>query len=169
MSQTTVVERYSWDWTAARARCLREAQRLLRDPLAAEDAVQEALLRAWRQRESCQRPDAPLAWMVQITRNEALRLIGRRRVRAERETPSAADVEAASAPDLPEADGRLDLLDLRRALSHVSTDERELLALRYGCDLSQPDIAEALAVPEGTVKVRLHRARKRVRKAMEAA
>jgi RNA polymerase sigma-70 factor (ECF subfamily) len=169
MSQTIVVERHPWDWSAARVRCLREAQRLLRDPLAAEDAVQEALLRAWRQRHRCKRPDAPLAWMVQITRNESLRLIGRRQARAERETPSVAEVEAAQDPEVGEPEGRLDLLDLRRALAHVSTDERELLALRYGCDLSQPDIAEALAVPEGTVKVRLHRARKRVRQAMEGA
>jgi RNA polymerase sigma-70 factor (ECF subfamily) len=41
------------------------------------------------------------------------------------------------------------------------------LTLRYGADLTQPDIAEMLDVPEGTVKVRLFRARKRIRQAME--
>jgi RNA polymerase sigma-70 factor (ECF subfamily) len=169
MSEMTVVQRPPWDWSAARVRCLREAQRMLRDPSAAEDAVQEALLRAWRQRDSCQRPDAPIGWMVRITRNEALRLIERTQARAEKELPSASDVETARAPSGREPERRLELLDLRRALSCMSTDERALLALRYGCDLSQPEVAEALDVPEGTVKVRLHRARKRVRQAMEAA
>jgi len=106
---------------------------------------------------------------VRITRNEALRLIERTQARAEKELPSASDVETAQAPSGREPERRLDLLDLRRALSCMSTDERALLALRYGCDLSQPEVAEALDVPEGTVKVRLHRARKRVRQAMEAA
>ena len=169
MYEMTAVPRSSWDWKAARVRCLREAQRMLRDPLAAEDAVQEALLRAWRQRDTCQRPDAPLGWMVQITRNEALRLIGRSQQRAERELPSAEEVVATPVEAGPEPEGRLERIDLRRALENVSTDDRTLLALRYGCDLTQPDIAEALDVPEGTVKVRLHRARKRVRQAMEAA
>jgi RNA polymerase sigma-70 factor (ECF subfamily) len=59
------------------------------------------------------------------------------------------------------------VLDLRRALSAITPDERELLTLRYGCDLTQPDIARALDIPEGTVKVRLHRARRRVRSVME--
>lgn len=169
MNETIAAVRPGWDWKAARIRCLREAQRMLRDPLAAEDAVQEALLRAWRQRESCQRPEAPEGWMVQITRNEALRLIDRDQLRAQRELPSSHRAEPAQPPGEPESEGRLERLDLRRALAGMSTDERTLLALRYGCDLSQPDIAEALDVPEGTVKVRLHRARKRVRQSMEAA
>lgn len=169
MNETIAAVRPGWDWHAAHIRCLREAQRMLRDPSAAEEAVQEALLRAWRQRDSCQRPEAPLGWMVQITRNEALRLIDRNQLRAQRELPSSHRAEPPQASTESEADGRLERLDLRRALAGISTDERALLALRYGCDLSQPDIAKALEVPEGTVKVRLHRARKRVRQAMEAA
>src|SRR5437868_3423639 len=66
------------DWTSARSRCLREARRVLRDPHDAEEAVQEALVRAWRRRESCQSRDEPLPWLLQITRNESLRLLARR-------------------------------------------------------------------------------------------
>jgi RNA polymerase sigma-70 factor, ECF subfamily len=153
-----------WDWRGARARCLREAQRFLRDPLAAEDAVQEALLRAWRQRESCRQPDAPLGWMVQITRNEALRRLGRDRRRADHEL---GDSEQHNDRSPWEPDRRIEVLDLRRALADMSAEERALLTLRYGADLTQPDIAEMLDVPEGTVKVRLFRARKRIRQAME--
>jgi RNA polymerase sigma-70 factor, ECF subfamily len=155
-----------WDWRSARARCLREAQRVLRDPVAAEDAVQEALLRAWRQRDSCRQPDAPLGWMVEITRNEALRRLGRDRRRADHETADAAD-HASRATWEP--DGRVEVLDLRRALADMSAEERALLTLRYGADLTQPDIAEMLDLPEGTVKVRLFRARKRIRQAMETS
>ena len=161
------VETVAWDWSAARRRCLREAQRMLRDPLAAEDAVQEALLRAWRGRDACHSENGPEGWLVQITRNEALRLAGRSRVRAEREMPTAEDVHPLPAPG-PDMERRLELLDLRRALAQIPDQERTLLTLRYGADLAQPEIAKSLDVPEGTVKVRLHRARKRLRRAMEA-
>jgi RNA polymerase sigma-70 factor, ECF subfamily len=155
-----------WDWHSARARCLREAMRVLRDPLAAEDAAQEAMLRAWRQRDSCQHQDEPMGWIVQIARNEALRRLGRDRRRAECELPSDDDRPLEMSASGPE--GRLEeVLDLRRALADVPPEERALLTLRYGADLAQPDIAEMLAIPEGTVKVRLFRARKRIRRAME--
>jgi RNA polymerase sigma-70 factor, ECF subfamily len=153
-----------WDWRSARARCLREAQRVLRDPIAAEDAVQEALLRAWRHRDNCR--EAPLGWMVQITRNEALRRLGHDKRRADHET----DDECQHTRRSPfEPDHRIEVLDLRRALADISAEERALLTLRYGADLTQPDIAEMLDVPEGTVKVRLFRARKRIRQAMETS
>jgi RNA polymerase sigma-70 factor (ECF subfamily) len=155
-----------WDWQAMRARCLREAQRVLRDPVAAEDAVQEALLRAWRQRDSCVRQEEPLGWLVQITRREALRRLGRDRRRAERELPVGDERPGDVSSSGPGA--RLEeVLDLRRALADITAEERALLTLRYGADLAQPDIARILAVPEGTVKVRLFRARKRIRRAME--
>src|SRR5216117_2113559 len=64
----------SWDWPNARARCLRLAQRLLRHPDDAEEAVQEAMIRAWRAREECRVPAARTAWLLQITRREAFRL-----------------------------------------------------------------------------------------------
>jgi len=119
-------------------------------------------MRAWRQRDSCQRPESPLSWMVQITRNEALRRLGRDRLRAENELASE-DHAGVHSP----LETRLEVLDLRRALEDITEEERALLTLRYGADLTQPDIAGLLEVPEGTVKVRLFRARKRIRQAME--
>jgi RNA polymerase sigma-70 factor (ECF subfamily) len=102
--------------------------------------------------------------MVQITRNEALRRLGRDRLRADHELGGDDDAGA----QFPwEPDRRLEVLDLRRAMADISAEERALLTLRYGADLTQPDIAEMLDVPEGTVKVRLFRARKRIRQAME--
>ena len=81
--------------------------------------------------------------------------------------PTAEDVHPLPAPG-PDMERRLELLDLRRALAQIPDQERTLLTLRYGADLAQPEIAKSLDVPEGTVKVRLHRARKRLRRAMEA-
>jgi RNA polymerase sigma-70 factor (ECF subfamily) len=53
---------------------------------------------------------------------------------------------------------------VQQVLSGLTLDERRLIDLRYRADLAQPAIAELLGVPEGTVKVRLHRLRKQLRK-----
>ena len=151
-----------WDWGPARARCLREAQRILRSRAEAEDAVQEAFLRAWHYSDRCRTPDAPLQWLLQITRNEALRVLrqngGGPELREMAGEPSAEDPALASAADR---------VDVRRALADLSHDDRRMLDLRYTDDLTQPGVAAAMGVPEGTVKVRLHRLRTRLRVALE--
>jgi RNA polymerase sigma-70 factor, ECF subfamily len=58
----------------------------------------------------------------------------------------------------------LDRLDVRRAVAPLDARDRGLLALRYVADLTQPQIAQALGMPEGSMKVRLHRLRKRLRR-----
>jgi RNA polymerase sigma-70 factor (ECF subfamily) len=151
-----------WDWELARARCLREAQRILGARAEAEDAVQEAFLRAWRARASCRTPEAPLPWLLQITRNEALRLL-RQNGRIQDPEESAAEPAAEDA-ELANAAQRM---DIRRALAHLSHDDRRLLELRYTDDLTQPRIASAMGLPEGTVKVRLHRLRAQLRVTLE--
>ena len=149
-----------WDWQVVRERCLREARRVLRDGDAAEEAVQEAMARAWRRRGACERPEAPLAWMLQITRNEAFRLREGRQRRWSREELKE-DPEPA-----PTEDRRIDEVigDVftEQLLSGLAEEERKLVRLRYVNDLSQPDVARTLDLPEGTVKVRLHRIRKRL-------
>jgi RNA polymerase sigma factor (sigma-70 family) len=55
--------------------------------------------------------------------------------------------------------------DLQAALADLSDRDRELLELRYEEDLTQKMIARRLGIPEGTVKVRLHRARDKLRRA----
>ena len=151
------------DWDSARARCLREAQRILRSRAEAEDAVQEAFLRAWRYSGSCRTPDAPLPWLLQITRNEALRVLRQNASRGE--TEEIADEPGADDPDLAAATDRM---DVRRLLATLSHEDRRLLELRYTDDLTQPRMAAELGIPEGTVKVRLHRLRSRLRVALEA-
>lgn len=153
-----------WDWHGARARCLREAYRLLRDREDAEEAVQEALARAWRRRTSCASPDAPLAWMLQITRNEALRVMERRTRRRVREVVASAGPEPVSEEAI---DTVISDVATTQALAGLGPDDRILIHLRYRHDLSQAEVARKMDLPEGTVKVRLHRIRKRLKDAWQ--
>ena len=151
-----------WDWAALRSRSLREAHRLL--PGAdAEEAVQEALIRAWTRRHACRSPDAPLPWILEITRNESRRLLARRTRRsaageAIRWEPEAEDEGLTNATTR---------VTLEQALALLEDADRRVLRLRYDDDLTQADVARRLGVPEGTVKVRLHRARGRLRTILE--
>jgi RNA polymerase sigma-70 factor (ECF subfamily) len=151
----------SWDWYAARSSCLREARRVLRSREDAEEAVQEALMRAWRQRDSCQTPDAPIPWLLAITRNEALRRLGQRQ-RIEAREPAVAAPEDSEGSQL-EIDELVQSIATDQVLSALNRDERRLIRLRYYHDLSQPEVARTMNLPEGTVKVRLHRIRDRLR------
>ena len=147
----------SWDWVAVRALCLTVARGILESQAAAEDAAQEALVRAWR---TCSRGEVrdPEAWIARIARNEALR-IGSREGRLaalalEREPPGADD----SAGDLE------DRLTATALLAALPATDRQVLRLRYLEDLTQTEVADRLGIPEGTAKVRLHRARKRLQR-----
>ena len=131
----------------------------------AEDAAQEALLRAWKARRTCAAAEDPAAYVAAIARNEALRLRDRRTRLAE----VAAPEEGTAGRD---DDALVDVVEraaLRSAFDRLTEHERRLLGLRYVEDLTQPVIARLLGIPEGTVKVQLHRARRKLRQAVEAA
>jgi RNA polymerase sigma-70 factor, ECF subfamily len=161
-------EEPSWPWDLARQRCLREARRILRNRDDAEEAVQEALARAWRGRATCRTPATPIPWLLKITRNEAIRLAARRRRRELAEVHLVLDEPARDEPASDTAIERtLTAIATKQALGALGPDERKLIRLRYVYDLTQGQVAEALGVPEGTVKVRLHRARARLRGSAE--
>ena len=149
-----------WEWETARQRCLREARRILRDPEDAEEAVQEAMIRAWRNQASCRTPAAPLPWLVQITRNEALRLAARR---SRRRASEIAEEEPDRLVGDSGLDRTLETVATEQALSILRPEDRTIIRLRYVEDLTQGQVAARLGMPEGTVKVRLHRARARLR------
>jgi RNA polymerase sigma-70 factor (ECF subfamily) len=151
-----------WDWHAARIRCRREADRYLRDPIAAEDVVQEALLRAWRSRASCATADAPIPWLLAITRNEALRWKARAGQSGDSFEPDALAAILGADPVDP-AETATDRVWLSAAIARLSPADQRLLRMRYERDLTTAQIAKRLGTPEGTVKIRLHRLRTRLR------
>ncbi len=151
----------AWDWGQARAACLVEARRWLTERSDAEDAAQAAVLRAWRSKSTAVRPEARQAWLRAIARNEALRHLGRRSDLAIDALPEPED--RAASRDIDQA---ILAADLARAMKALPHSDRRLLALRYGEDLTQPEVAKRIGVAEGTAKVRLHRARQRIAKAL---
>jgi RNA polymerase sigma-70 factor, ECF subfamily len=146
-----------WDWTDISALCLREARRVLGATSAADDAAQEAAIRAWRLKERCRTPARPGPWLAAIARNEALRLLAQRREHSLDE-----GAEDTAEPDPCEPD-RLAVLDLRRALRAMDGQDVRLLIGRYWQDLPYSELAKQCGVAEATVRVRVHRLRLRLR------
>jgi RNA polymerase sigma-70 factor (ECF subfamily) len=155
-----------WDWALIRNRCAAEAARILRRSGEAEEAVQEAMVRAWRSRRSCRTPDAPLPWCLQITRNEAFRVLGRQK-NLPQTTSLDEDDQIGDHRAVRAGDRVLLRLDVARALERLTPHERLLIGLRYEQDCSHPEIARILQIPEATARVRLHRAQKRLQGALE--
>jgi RNA polymerase sigma-70 factor (ECF subfamily) len=138
--------------------CVRLARRYSANAHEADDIAQEALLRAWRHRNSLRDRDQFPAWLARIVHNEAMRVRGR-------PVPEpVADVRESA--DVPGESTVIERLDVRAALSLLTTEEQQMVCLRYLGDLTQPAIARTLGVPEGTVKTRLHRARAKLHRAL---
>lgn len=122
-----------------------------------EDAMSEAILRAYEHRDRLKKRDSFRAWFLQILRREAYNVLRRRkRISPVEELPEG------PAPDRDDA-GRL---DLQAALKRLTEDQRTALLLQQeGYELSE--IGQALDVPVGTVKSRIFRAKKTLRDLLE--
>jgi RNA polymerase sigma-70 factor, ECF subfamily len=131
----------------------------------AEDATQDALLRAWRSAPSLRDPTGFQAWFDRILVNVCRdRLRRRTRIRFIALDP-ATDVELAADP----IRSILDRDEALRALDTLEPDERTVLVLHFWADLTLAAIAERLDWPIGTVKSRLHRALERMHVRLDAA
>lgn len=154
--------RPDWDWASTRRQCLRVARRLLDNEEDAQEAVQEALVRAWRKREQCREGGGGMAWILGITRNEALRVVQGRR---HHET---IELEVASELAVPcETDNVISRVQIHRLVEDFPMEDRTLLALRYEEDLTHSAVAERTGIPEPTVRVRLHRLRRQLRTSLQ--
>lgn len=139
----------------------RLALSIVRSPTEAEDAVQDAFLRAWRDIGSLRTPVLWPGWFRRLTVRAALDRA--RRARRVRETDLDQALEHAGSDEMAVAAERLEIL---RAFDRVGPDDRAILALRYLQDLEVPDVAAAMGVPLGTAKSRIHRALGRLRAEM---
>lgn len=136
------------------ARAAGYAWTIVRNREDAEDAVQEAALKACRSwsRYDCRLPLK--GWWFSIVRNCCLDLLRRRRSR-----PRSGATEACETP-APDGPASHEYEELHRALQRLSPAHREILELRYFGDCGYRDIAAVLRIPEGTVMSRLYAARK---------
>lgn len=118
---------------------------------AAEDAVQEALLRAWERSEKGEDIHSLEGWVTTVAVN--LGRSGLRRRAAERRARSRIVTTSVSEPSVG------DRIDIERALSGLPRRQREAVVLRLFLQLSTADAARVMRVSEGTVKSCLSRAR----------
>jgi len=138
------------------------ARSMLRDPELAEDAVQQALVRAWRDLGQLRRSDRFGPWLqkllVRACYDEARR---RRRWSAGvRALPIADDTSMANVI----ADREL----IERGLAALSVDHRVVLTLHFYLELEPTEIADRLGIPAGTARSRLHYALIALRAAVDA-
>jgi RNA polymerase sigma-70 factor, ECF subfamily len=137
---------------------LRFAHWLARDRALAEDIVQEALLRAWRSRDSLKDPTAARGWLLTIVRREHARLYERKRL----ELVDLEDgIENEGAPVSQGPDSEDDAL--RDAILKLPIEYREPLLLQVLGGFSSAEIAQELSLSNTAVLTRLFRARNKLR------
>jgi RNA polymerase sigma-70 factor (ECF subfamily) len=136
-------------------RSYRLAGLILGDALEAEDAVQDALLRAWRSTASLRDVEGFQAWFDRILVNGCRDRLRRRKT--VRFIPLDPTMDPAAAGDPFRAIVERDAL--LAGLKALDPDERVVVVLHYWADLSLEHIADRIGAPIGTVKSRLHRAR----------
>ena len=148
---------------AALARLDAAARLILRDSELARDAVQEALIRAWRDLPGLRDPDRFDAWLYRLTVNACLDQARRRRRRPIEVELSPIDmgrVEIASGDPAGTFADR-ELLD--EALRHLDPEWRAVVVLHYYVGLPLPEVASVMGIPLGTAKSRLHRSLRAMR------
>jgi RNA polymerase sigma-70 factor (ECF subfamily) len=149
-----------WDWGEIHRMCLRFAFRYAKNQVEAEDIAQDAMVRAWRKRDTLRDAGARTSWLATIVRNEALREFARKR-------PLASDlIEVTHGSDDDRVLATVERADLHAALERLNKRDRQLVRLRYDEDMTQEAIAHRLGIPLGTVKVRLHRVRAKLRRSI---
>src|SRR6476661_10423137 len=139
---------------------------ILRDADRATDAVQNALLRAWRDLPTLRDPDRFDAWLHRLLVNACIDEI--RRVRRR---PFEVDVDVTDL-NLPfladDLSAIADRDQLERGFRRLEADERAVIVLHLYLDLPLPEVAETLRIPLGTAKSRLYRGLRSMRAALDA-
>jgi RNA polymerase sigma-70 factor (ECF subfamily) len=149
-------------------RVYRFVLRLVRDQTKAEDLISEVFLDVWRQAGKFEARSAVSTWLLAIARYKALSAL-RRRPDEELDEEAAAAVEDTA--DNPEV--ALEKKDkgeiLRKCLTALSPEHREIIDLVYYHEKSVEEVAEIVGIPENTVKTRMFYARKRLSELLKAA
>ena len=152
-------------------RILRYIRSVVRDDREAEDLAQETFLRAHRARDSLRDPDAVLAWLYSVATHVCVDRLRQRTRQAQ--AWSGLDPEAVSPPDpAPGAGLLVEQADMSSCVeayvSELSDGYRAVLLMHDVKGLTAREIGELLGASTGSVKIRLHRARRELQATLEA-
>ena len=139
------------------------ARLIVRDPELARDAVQDALIRAWRDLPSLRDPDRFEAWLRRLAVNACFDQARRRKRRVVEVELTSLHAPAAADSSADQANREVVAQVLRRLDDHG----RAIVVLHYYLGLPLAEVAVTLGIPIGTVKSRLHRALGEMRLAIE--
>jgi RNA polymerase sigma factor (sigma-70 family) len=145
------------------ARLFNLAQLMLRDRDAADDAVQETLVQAWRELRALRDPDGFDAWLHRIL----VRCVYREASRTQRRAATVAQIAPLGVH--PDASARVvdrDAID--RGFRRLRPEHRAVLVLHHYLGYTDAEAAVAMSVPPGTIKSRLNRATSALRAALDA-
>jgi len=148
-------------------RVFRFVVRLVRNETTAEDLISEVFLDVWRQADRFEGRSAVTTWLLSIARFKALSTL-RRRPEDELDEETAGAIEDPS--DDPEV--ALEKKDksaiIRKCLTGLSAEHREIIDLVYYHEKSVEEVAEIVGIPENTVKTRMFYARKKLAELLKA-
>jgi len=151
-------------WEAHHAIAMAAALRLCHHRLLAEEITQGAFLLAWRGLPRFQKGSPFRPWLMRILYRHALDVMEKQRahpISLDEAIELESQYSSHSHTDLQEQVAQRE--EIRQALARLNSEQRRVIALRYGADLTEADIAQVLGWPVGTVKSRLNRARDRLR------
>ena len=145
-------------------RCFATARVVLGDADRAHDAVQDALVRCWRDLPSLKDPDRFDGWLRRLLMHSIMDEF-------RRERRHVAKIQVLREHPVTRRDESLleDRDQIERAFRRISVDHRAILTLHYLQELSLAEVADALGVPLGTAKSRLHYAMEAVRAEVRVA
>jgi RNA polymerase sigma-70 factor (ECF subfamily) len=152
----------------------RIARGILRDETDAEEAVQDAYVRAFTSLSDFRGESAWSTWLARIAINEALRRASRRRVTVDLGTIDEAEIDCqtplvSSPPDPEQAAARRQVRRLvEQAVDTLPTQFRAVFVMRVLEQMSVEETAATLGIPAATVKTRLHRANQQLRAVLGA-
>jgi RNA polymerase sigma-70 factor (ECF subfamily) len=145
-------------------RCMAIACRILRDTALAEDAVQAALIAAWRELRALRDPDRFEPWLHRILTNECY-------AEARRRARWSANIRLLPVDGPLDAGGILTVNDrdqLERAFRRLTLEQRAVLVFHHYLGLPLPEVADRIGIPRGTAKSRLHHATAALRASVDA-
>ena len=147
----------------------RVVRRMCSDRAEAEAITQEAFLRAWESLNRSKDPPVFLPWVIRIAVNAGRDMLKKSRPMDFADLPDEEVQQLAdSEMDLEEAVDEGELLErLAGAVQGLPVPYRMVIALRYEAEMSYERMADVLGLPMNTVRTRLHRAKERLRSALE--